>query len=144
MRAPYYFVASNRDRKIEYFNLEKKKKKKVYINIRHLQQVEDDFAFSATIYALASHFSSGIWAEARLLNNQLSICFSLHIDIPRGGMLSNEQQSYVYIRHRIFILFPSPLSPGGSLKGEREISQSRHPLFFLIYPSIKHISIKEL
>lgn len=57
MGAPYYFVASNRDRKIEYSNL---KKKKVYINIRHLQQVEDDFAFSATIYALASHFSSGI------------------------------------------------------------------------------------
>lgn len=92
MRAPYYFVASDRDRKIEYFNLEKKK---VYLNIRHFQQVEDDLAFSATIYALASRFGSGVWAETRLLNNQLNICFSLHIDIPGGGMLSNKHQSYM-------------------------------------------------
>lgn len=94
MREPYYFVASNREKKIEYFNL-KKKKKKVDIYFRHFQQVEDDLVFSATIYALASRFGSGIWAETRLLNNQLNICFSLHIDIPGGGMLSNKQQSYM-------------------------------------------------
>lgn len=55
MREPYYFVASNREKKIEYFNL-KKKKKKVEIHIRHFQQVEDDLVFSGTIYALASRF----------------------------------------------------------------------------------------
>lgn len=69
--------------------------KKVSINIRHFQQVDEDLAFSATIYALASRFGSGIWAETRLLNNQLNICFSLHIDIPGGGMLSNKHQSYM-------------------------------------------------
>lgn len=54
MREPYYFVASNREKKIEYFNLFFLKK--VDIHIRHFQQVEDDLVFSATIYALASRF----------------------------------------------------------------------------------------
>lgn len=53
MREPYYFVASNREKKIEYFNL---KEKKVDIHIRHFQQVEDDLVFSATICALTSRF----------------------------------------------------------------------------------------
>lgn len=44
MREPYYFVASNREKKIEYFN-----KKIVDIYIRCFQQVEDDLVFSATI-----------------------------------------------------------------------------------------------
>lgn len=58
MREPYYFVASNREKKIDYFNL--KKKKKVDIYFRYFQQVEDDLVFSATIYAFASRFGSGI------------------------------------------------------------------------------------
>lgn len=33
MREPYYFVASNREKKIEYFNLKKKKKWKYILDI---------------------------------------------------------------------------------------------------------------